>query len=100
MFNSSKEDFGLYEGNPLLRNQSAGGGFNKSYKVSADRLKKRHRRWKYFLVFSFLGSHSFQICVISFGIFRARLSGVSLAVAVNEAEKRCISPMSLRREVA
>ena len=61
MFNSSKEDFGLYEGNPLLRNQSAGGGFNKSYKVSADRLKKRHRRWKYFLVFSFLVD-----CAVSF----------------------------------
>ena len=54
MFNNSKENFGLYEGNPLLRRQNTSKGFEKSFKSSPDRLKKRERKWKFLMFLSFL----------------------------------------------
>ena len=60
MFNSPKDNFGLYEGNPLLRKESSQNGFGKTFKVSSERLKKRNRKWKYLLVLSF-----FVDCAVS-----------------------------------
>ena len=60
MFNSPNDNFGLYEGNPLLRKESSQNGFGKTFKVSSERLKKRNRKWKYLLVLSF-----FVDCAVS-----------------------------------